>query len=506
MAGKKSSSNLHLARDKHGATFGTIVALIGSILIVCGVAWLIATNWHQIPSALKIIILVMSTAIAYAAGVGLRIIGHPGIGKSLLVLGALLYTLSIFLIAQIFSTSVSLQGTAFLILLAWIGVFLATYIFDSPASLFIALVEFLFWLVLQYGALTERLEREFSFGIIALIFLAAGILLYGLSLVHKKHKFSRVYQGWTVLYFLLFSYILSFQTILPLLWSAEANFSPASLTFLIVLSILSLIILFIGAAISIKNKAVSGKELVGFFSVVILLIIIISIAALVTSSIGVCTKKSCYSLRNQQTCSQAPSELNCEWKNSYCMEKNCYNYNRKEECESADVKLKCSWINYSASSGSCSTNNTEPIQVLSRYDDPTCSKYNERKSCVSNELCTWQPIRESYWFRRGKSAPLSLWFIWIMTNIIFLAIILTVIGYGSWTNSPGMINLGIGFFVLDIITRYIGFMMDLWGYTSLSIIFITGGIVLILGGWFIETWRRKLIHKVREEHTPETRS
>ena len=48
----------------------------------------------------------------------------------------------------------------------------------------------------------------------------------------------------------------------------------------------------------------------------------------------------------------------------------------------------------------------------------------------------------------------------------------------------------------NILTRYIGFIMDLWGYMTLSIIFISGGIILIFAGWLIERWRRKLVREV----------
>ena len=53
---------------KGDASFGTIVGVIGSILIALGVAWLIAQNWHQMPAPLKIIILLGATSAAYAAG------------------------------------------------------------------------------------------------------------------------------------------------------------------------------------------------------------------------------------------------------------------------------------------------------------------------------------------------------------------------------------------------------------------------------------------------------
>ena len=41
------------------------------------------------------------------------------------------------------------------------------------------------------------------------------------------------------------------------------------------------------------------------------------------------------------------------------------------------------------------------------------------------------------------------------------------------------------------------FVFDFWGYTSLSVLFIIGGIILILGGWLIEKWRRKLLEEIQ---------
>ena len=36
--------------DKKGASFGTVVAILGSILIALGFAWLIMKNWHYFNS------------------------------------------------------------------------------------------------------------------------------------------------------------------------------------------------------------------------------------------------------------------------------------------------------------------------------------------------------------------------------------------------------------------------------------------------------------------------
>src|SRR3989338_1767154 len=140
--------------EKEKASFGAIVATIGAVLIALGIAWLIALNWAAMPSPLKILILVFLTVAAYAGAVMFRMYDYQRIGQSLLILGALLYTLSVFLIAQIFSTSASTQGVAWLWLLALAGVVLAGFAFSNAALLGIAVAEFVLWIWYQSIAFT----------------------------------------------------------------------------------------------------------------------------------------------------------------------------------------------------------------------------------------------------------------------------------------------------------------------------------------------------------------
>lgn len=385
-----------LKNKKSAVSFGTIIGIFGSVLIALGVAWLIAQNWHQIPAPLKILILLTATSGAYVAGTIFRTKNYAGIGQALLVLGSLLYTLSIFLIAQIFSTSTSWQGTSWLLLLAWAGVLAASYIFDSSMSLIVAMIEFNIWLVFQFIAFMEA-SNDASPGILAFYFLATAVLLYGLNLLHKSrnHKFSKVYQLWTAIYFLSFTYILSFQVLLPLMWPKETTNPSMSIVFLFFLSIAALVSLITGIMKSISNRAVENREITGFIALVALLAVLIGLTSFVSDQ------------------------------------------------------------------------------------------------------------RSYFWFfGGGGEVSTALWLIWIFANIVFLLAILAIIGYGTWQRLPHLINVGIVFFSLDIITRYIGFVMDLWGYTSLSIIFITGGIVLFVGGWLVEKWRRKLVSQAKITGTP----
>lgn len=530
--------------NKKGASFGTIVAMIGSILIFLGVAWLIAQNWHQIPAPIKIFILLLATVSAYSAGAMLRIKNYPGIGKALIVLGGLLYTLSIFLIAQIFFTRTGPQGIAWLLLIAWIGVIIVSYIFESSASLVVALIEFLIWIVVQFIAFSDAAGKPISFGILAFYFLFTGILVYGLSIIHriKRHKFSSLYQFWTAFYFLAFTYILSFQVLLPMIWPKDATSSTPAIIFLFFIGFMSLLALIIGVLFTFHDGTVSDKELVGVIIIILVLGVLIGITSFTSNKMGDCYQKTCYDYQNDQAGCQAIREnLNCEWvqDSNNCVPQSCRGYKTQSDCENQDDNLKCHWENdrcnelecyniknqsvcEDAINQNCRWRNEEcyeqfchNFETLSECDNKEdtlnckwsnnrcdeydqCANYNDNyKGCVQQSSCKWRSTDS--WFGRNKQIPLVVWAIWLIINVAFIPIILAIIGYGSWLKLPKIINLGIVFFALDIVTRYIGFIMDFWGYTSLSIIFITGGGILLVGGWLIEKWRRKLIKRAEEK-------
>ena len=236
-------------------------------------------------------------------------------------------------------------------------------------------------------------------------------------------------------------------------------------------------------------------------------------------------KESCSQFASQSACEGAQN-LNCEWFNNFCspIQQYCDNYRTQNSCE----KSNCEW----STTGQCDAQYYS-IQQTSCYDYrdvSTCgsangcnwneySSYcdvllpcqefsNNKDTCKQHNECQWRHgISYSHWgYGRGKT-PLSLWAIWIFANVIFILLILGIIGYGTWQKLPKMINLGIVFFSLDILTRYIGFIMDFWGYTSLSIIFVAGGVMLLIGGYFIEKWRRNLVSQVKTaDNKPKIRS
>lgn len=578
-----------MIRGNKGTNFGNIVAIFGAVLIALGFAWLIAQNWHQINDAVKILILLAVTIGAYTAGFILKEKRYVKTGKAVLALGAALYTLTIFLIAQIFNIDLSLQTTAWLLLLSVIGIVVTSYIFDSSIGLIIGLAEFLVWITLQFFAFEEK--NRFlnpSIGILVLIFLSIGILLLGLSFIHRflRHAFEKVYIWWTAFYFLLLIYVLSFQGLLPVLWE-NTKTSTQSLTLLIILSIISIATFAYGMIILSKKKAIKTWELTGSLSLIILTIAIILITIPVTNSIGTCNQKQCYDNHDKQSCDtdalncawqqdtgfggycqpescgvfrseascENSTEFDCVWDKNYCMQKPCSLYNDKTSCEEISALAApqekiagpyngCEWVrlnntnicrdkacfNYNDNAQACKdagcyyeTNTGGAPFCTEKYcynlqdqascesqenlscawtgnycmDTFECNKYNNNhNACVNDNTCSWQ---SGYNFMNNKDVPASLWVVWTLINLIFIAVIIGIIFYGSLIGASKIINLGIIFFSLDIITRYIGFLIDYWGYTSLAVFFIIGGVLLLGGGYFIEKWRRELVQKARKK-------
>ena len=498
--------------DKKGAGFVSIITVIGAILIALGVVWLLAQNWHQIPAALKIIILVAFTLGAYITGIFLREKNYLKVSKSLFILGALLYTLSIFLIAQIFNLNTSFQGFAWLLLFAWLGVSFSAYLFNSYTTFIIAVTEFFIWLDIQFIALLSGqdmlqnlIAQTSSRGmpIIAaytFLFLIGGIFFYGLGLLHRtyNHKFSGLFKWWTAFYFLVFAFILTLQTLMPIIWAdlVKLEFSSNPMLFLFIFGAISILVFIFGIILAYSKKAVSSREIIAVLAIIIVLTGLIFLTKLPSNMTGACYTKTCYDFNEKSSCEASYQNLACEWKDTSsasggrCLKTDCYSLDNQSSCEDTPQVLGCEW------------RENRCVSAVASITEDTCrDNTNKKQECLANSKCKWVP-GGSYGLLGGlfggnKSVPGILWFVWIVNNIFYVLLILAVIGYGSLEKSSSIINLGIVAFALYIIIKYIGFIAQFWGYTSLALIFITGGIILIFGGWLIERWRRNLVSEAR---------
>lgn len=382
-------------KGNQGTTFFNIIAIMGTVLIFVGVAWLIARNWHAIPDVLKVAILGFSTILAFSAGVLLKSHNHEAPGRALIALGALLYILSLFLISQIYHLATTLQHYTWLVLLAWAIILLTAYFLDSEENLVIAMGLFFPWIGMQYFSSIINASGADEGVIIAglVLLLGAGTLLYSLSVIHRSlnHAFQNIYRLASVFYFLLIFYLLSFQTVLAVL-SEYAFEGSAFSIFWIIFVVISFFVFIISILVASSKEKLNLKEILIFLCVLVAIFILV-----LATKVG---------------------------------------------------------------AGESSKNFISAL-------------------------------------------PTSLWFLWLVNNFVFIGFIILILGYGQSIGSKEIINLGLLAFVLEVITRYIGFWADLSGYFAFSILAILGGIILILGAWLIPKWRKKLIQETEEIQTQE---
>jgi len=398
--------------------FLSSVTLIGSILIFIGFAWLIAKNWHQISSTFKVLILVITTLSTLSFGVILREKNHRAVGRSLILLGSSFYVLSLFLISQIYNLGTGSEHYSLLLFFGWTVVFLIAYFLESSENIIMGLVLFSVWSFFKYN---------FSDNVSGYIFLILGIgvLLQGLNIIHNslKHKFSTIYRFWTVFYFLLLFFLISFQTTLQYLSQYYLNvkiFTPFLITFLT----FCFFVFIFSNLFAFKRKDLKLKESLVFILILLILSSLIFLTKIGAEDVGQCRLKNFDEFKDLER----PLE-------------------RNEGC-----------------------------------------KTFEKNECADN--CIWDKSYES-------DLPQNLWILWMINNILFIGFIIFILWHGQILNATNIINLAFIFFVLEVISRYIGFWIDFSGYFAFSLLAISGGVILLLASWLIPKWRKKVLSKVK---------
>lgn len=82
----------------------------------------------------------------------------------------------------------------------------------------------------------------------------------------------------------------------------------------------------------------------------------------------------------------------------------------------------------------------------------------------------------------------------LAANILLFAAVMAFIAAGYSTGETPLINIGLVFFVADVIARYFDFF---WDMLDKSVFFIVGGLLLLIGGTLLERQRRKVISGIR---------
>lgn len=402
----------------------------------------------------------------------------------------------------------TLQKSALILAAASAAAFALAYRLKSKGTLALALAAAITTITLQFLVFTKN--ADVAPGLLAISLLETGATIYGLSLLHraKTHEFSGTYSWLSAAYLLLFAYVLSLQQALPSLWTVEtATKEPAMLP--VLLGIAAFLTLAFGINNAVKRGVADKREILGALVAFALLGTVIWVANLVTSQVELetgnfCKPRSCHDYQNQANCQGAPEDLECEWnqETNTCRQRGCYNYVDQVQCEKdKETRLKCQW-----SSGTClrvyyacywdgpcepAGTETDKEPYYDRFISnflKDCPLFTDEASCNRPTVCKWEPAPP-----KGGSIPPEMWALWISANLLVMGIILGVVSYGTWQKRPELVNLGIGFFALEIITRYIGFVQDRWGPMGLNLIFIALGMALIVGGTYLERWRKKLM-------------
>ncbi len=85
----------------------------------------------------------------------------------------------------------------------------------------------------------------------------------------------------------------------------------------------------------------------------------------------------------------------------------------------------------------------------------------------------------------------------IILNLLFFSGMVWLLFAGTHTNNRTLINLAFIFFAIALLTRYFD---TFWTLLNRSFFFMAGGLILIIGGYFLEKQRRKFTaatHKVK---------
>jgi uncharacterized membrane protein len=153
---------------------------IGAILIGIGAILFVASNWEKIGNIVKVLLLAGSTIGIHYAGYHFKYENqkYPGLGSALILLSALFFGASLFLIAQIYNIN---ANNSTLVLIWIIGVFPLIYGYMSAPIAGLCSLLFYLWIGLLYSERTD-LENLIS---MKDLYLISGIAVYFTGTLHS---------------------------------------------------------------------------------------------------------------------------------------------------------------------------------------------------------------------------------------------------------------------------------------------------------------------------------
>lgn len=190
----------------------TTFATVGAILIGLGVAWIFISNWHEFSRFTKIFILLGATSASFYAAYTLEQKSYGKTAQSVYLLTTLLWTLSIFIIAQQFNYGISWQENTHLFLIGTIGALTIAYSVASTPSLYLGVVMFSLWAYAQAWVYGLDWAYDYSSGYTysgfssSLVVFGLALFYFGLGLYHRAQNsrdFAKIYT-WAATMLVLF--------------------------------------------------------------------------------------------------------------------------------------------------------------------------------------------------------------------------------------------------------------------------------------------------------------
>jgi uncharacterized membrane protein len=190
------AENSAAAKEKSSNKFLGVISVLGSTFLGIGIIWIVASNWDWMPDIVKIIVLLGSTAGLIYLGyeIGFNKKNFPKTGHSLILLGAILFGSSIFLIGQIYNVE---ANASYLIFLWLVGILPLVYIFQSPLITFLSCIVFCLWFnSIIFEDFNDFDARGIAF--ITFFYQTFGLLLFSIGSLHyflnKYEKVARTYR------------------------------------------------------------------------------------------------------------------------------------------------------------------------------------------------------------------------------------------------------------------------------------------------------------------------
>ena len=103
-----------------------------------------------------------------------------------------------------------------------------------------------------------------------------------------------------------------------------------------------------------------------------------------------------------------------------------------------------------------------------------------------------------YGYTYTELNPTAAALLFIFFNLLFFILSIGSILIGYYKFIIPFVNLGMLFFVLGILNLYF---TTLYEYLPRSLAFIIGGLILLVGGWYLENKRRLLISEMESQKT-----